>query len=174
MRINKFLVLLFVSVLFQLTQGDDMENHVPPPLLDEDTARRIASEFDFFKRSVPGPDDVELMRAEINSGLQRDIAPFDVPKSFYKGLLSKFSGYSVDQRPDYGLYEMGSILIKTKDRKVHRLSWYVGTEGPLSFSLQGCRFKVKDHGQRGDQSFGVDALVRKAHEAYLKSNIGKE
>jgi hypothetical protein len=157
-------------VMSQVQPRAEPSSLPPPPLVDKDAVRAYYHDALFNGRhGLPALDDVAEIKAELTespSTRRGPISSFTVPPEFHARLLELFEGASIDSRPNFILWEVGTLVIRTKDKRLRRVCWYGGQKSRLIFSLHGVRCIGAHKGEDYfDEANTVQEIVRDAYDA---------
>jgi hypothetical protein len=135
------------------------------PLIQPDVAKQYRNDWLDGQYGIPKADQIVNMKAEVYQAPQYgpDIERFDVPKENYEKIISLFDNSVIETDPNPILTESGSLLIKTRDQRIRRISWFSGADGPLTFSIQGVRCIV-DAPPTNDGAGVFDNCIRRVFE----------
>jgi hypothetical protein len=136
-----------------------------PPTVDEWDRKRE----DRWKRpEMPALRDIDSLTAEAYCYLLPmiyDIAPFTVPKKYYRELLKQFENAELDKRASIEDEEMGTLLIRLVGGRCMRICWFwAGQKCRLRFSWCGMRYRAVGPCFANDETLSLDAMVRHIHK----------
>ena len=136
-----------------------------PETLVEASARARAE--GWTKHTIPPLEHIESITAESYSHPLpvADIAPFSVPKKYYRELLSRFVEAEPDKLASSESQELGTLRISLVGGRSVRICWFwAGHKDRLCFSWCGMRYRAIGNRLAADETLDLDAMVRRIHK----------
>lgn len=125
---------------------------------------------------LPDAANVEWIRVDlVNSpSYHPNIYGFELPKEHYSAVLELIEAPKVETQVTPYYSEIGSLLIKSKDKAAVRVSWYWKGKGELLYSVNGIRCFSGTYQARQqksiaivDEGIALDGFLRKVHKGVL-------
>jgi hypothetical protein len=94
-----------------------------------------------------------------------DIAPFAVPKKYYRELLKHLGDAELDKIASSESQELGTMRIAMVGGRSIRICWFwAGHKDRLCFSWCGMRYRAVGKRFAADETLELDAMVRRIHK----------